>query len=356
MIVHIAILIIGFVLLIKGSDFFVSNSAQVAKKLGVSELIIGLTIVAIGTSLPELVSVIFSAINKSSELILGNIVGSNIANICLILGITALFGAIRTTPIMWERDGFIMLFVSVLFYIGIFGGTLYRTEGAFLLLLFFVYLLFLSSIKEKYKEKFKFRQFLNYFLRFRYISTIRSYHSQLIDFYNNRHKRKAVSTKKKKEFRAFKEGLIQDFLVIIISLVALIYGAHLVIQNSITLADMFGISQRLIGLTIVAIGTSLPELSVAISAVRKGLGNIVIGNVVGSNIANLLLVLGVATLINPIRIGLQTIHFIAPVMIGLTILLLITIRTGWRIKRYEGVILLVLYAAFFILGTKFGLI
>lgn len=358
MLINIILLIIGLILLVKGSDIFVSNSAEIAKKLGVSEFMIGLTIVAIGTSLPELVSAIFSSIFKSPELILGNVIGSNIANICLVAGIAALFGVIKTTPLMWERDGLIMLFVTILFYLGIFGGQLYKIEGIFMLFLFIVYILFLSSIKQKYKEKFKFKEFLNYFLKFRYITTINSYHSQIKSYFNNekRKNKKEITRRQKKEFQLFKESLVKDIIVIVLSLAALIYGANLVVQNSITLAQILNISERFIGLTVIAIGTSLPELSVSITAVRKGLGNIVMGNILGSNIANLLLVIGIAAIINPIKIGIQTIYYIAPFMIAMSILLLIYIRTGWRIKKHEGIILLIMYFAFLILGTRFNLI
>ncbi len=173
---------------------------------------------------------------------------------------------------------------------------------------------------------------------------------------DHRKKGKITSEQKRKEKELFKAGLIKDFLVVIISGIAVVVGANYLIEAAIFFANLFNVPDTLIGLSLVAIGTSLPELMVTITAARKGYSNIAVGNVIGSNIANIFLVIGVSGLILPLQIIKSTIYYAAPFMIFMSILLLVFIRSQWKIRKIEGTIFLVLYAVFMTLLITSGFI
>ncbi|MDP3918354.1 MAG: calcium/sodium antiporter, partial [Nanoarchaeota archaeon] len=293
---NIILLLVGLILLIKGSDVFVSTSAKLAKKFNVSGLVIGLTVVALGTSIPELASAITAMIKGAPGLVVGNIIGSNIANIGLIIGIAALFHSLKADNKIYYRDIYILVFSSVLFYLLAFSGLLYRIEGIFFLLLYLVYIFFLFATKDEKTKKYKFRHFLDYFLGFKYVTSFRKSTIKSLKTPKEKWTKKEV-----KDISLIKQALWGDILIIIVSIVAITFGARYLVTGSIWLAEIFSIPQSLVGLSVIAIGTSLPELSVSITAARKGLGDIVIGNIIGSNIANTWLVLGVASLIGPIQ-------------------------------------------------------
>ena len=353
MLINIILFLVGLVLLIKGSDFFVEASASIAKKLGVSELVIGLTLVALGTSIPELASSVIASLKQHSGLIIGNVIGSNIANIGLIVGIAATITAIKTKEHMLKRDGYIMIFVTVVFYIFMLNNSISRIEAGVFLLFYFAYIVFLFEVEAKDEDESHFREFIRYFFRFKYLLTVHSRILAGIRYQKkNDHKLKKekVSPVEKKEVKElFKAGIYKDYLTIVISGIAIVFGAKYLVEGAIYFASAFNVSDTLIGVSIVALGTSLPELSVSISAARKGYGNIVVGNIIGSNIANILLVTGVSALILPLKVISSTIVFTGPFMILMSILLLVFIKSYWQIKRIEGTIFLILYTVFIML-------
>jgi len=353
MLINIILFLVGLVLLIKGSDFFVEASASIAKKLGVSELVIGLTLVALGTSIPELASSVIASLKQHSGLIIGNVIGSNIANIGLIVGIAATITAIKTKEHMLKRDGYIMIFVTVVFYIFMLNNSISRIEAGVFLLFYFAYIVFLFEVEAKEEDESHFREFIRYFFRFKYLLTVHSRILAGIRYQKkNDHKLKKekVSPVEKKEVKElFKAGIYKDYLTIVISGIAIVFGAKYLVEGAIYFASAFNVSDTLIGVSIVALGTSLPELSVSISAARKGYGNIVVGNIIGSNIANILLVTGVSALILPLKVISSTIVFTGPFMILMSILLLVFIKSYWQIKRIEGTIFLILYTVFIML-------
>ncbi len=328
MITEILLLILGLILLVKGADFFVKAAATIAKKLGISHLVIGLTLVALGTSIPELASSVVASLKNSPGLVIGNVVGSNIANVCLIGGIAAIIANIKTNEKMLKRDGYIMLIVSFLVLIFALNMTITWIESIIFLLLYIAYTTFLFDINPKTKKKYHWDEFIRYFFTLRYLITIRN-------MFNNKNKRKQK-----------RPALFKDFLIIIISGAAVIYGAKFFIESAIFFAKLFNVSDTLIGISLVAIGTSLPELAVSVSAAIKGYGNIVIGNIIGSNITNILLILGVSGLIIPITIVKTTLILIIPFMILSSIYLLIFLKSNWEIRRIEGVIFLIVYILF----------
>ena len=293
--INIFLFILGLVFLVGGAEYFIKSAASIAKKLGISEFIIGLTLVALGTSIPELASSIAASIKNASGIIIGNVIGSNIANIGLIIGIAATIAVIKTKKQMVRRDGYIMLFAAGLFYIFIINGVLSRIEAGILLLLYVAYIAFLIEEQPEFEE-YHFGHFLRYFFGFQYLITIRS------RIFGSKDKNKITPKEKKEVKELFRAGLIKDFLIVIIAGFAVVIGANYLIESAVFFANLFNIPENLIGLSLIAIGTSLPELFVSITAARKGYGNIAVGNIIGSNIANIFLVLGVSGLILPLAI------------------------------------------------------
>lgn len=331
-IIHLIFFILGLILLVKGSEFFVLASSRIAKKLGVSEFVIGLTLVAVGTSLPELATSIIASIQNQVE-IRTYVIGSNIANIGWVLGLSALFAVIKVKKTMLRRDGFVMLFSAIIFYLFALNGLISRIDGVLFLVVYTAYSVFIIKY-DKTRKTYNFKDFLDYFLYFRYLN-IKS----------PKHK---ASLKKRKKLHIKKE-LIKDFLIIIISLISLVYGANLLISETVWFAKFLGISASLIALTIMAIGTSLPELGVSLSAARKGFGDMAIGNIIGSSITNILLILGISSLIRPIFISNVTLFYTAPFMIFISLMMLGFMRIKWQLGKIKGILLILTYIIFIFL-------
>ncbi|WP_144212140.1 calcium/sodium antiporter [Shewanella donghaensis] len=289
----------GFVILTIGAEALVRGASQIALKLGLTPLIIGLTIVAFGTSAPELAVSVKSAIAGNSGIALGNVIGSNIANIGLILGITALIRPIKIESQMVRRDIPIMIAASLLFWTLLFDGGLSFMDGCILTALLITYLSFSYFTAEKSQAQQE-DQSQNQFL---------------------------------------------SIVFIIVGISMLVGGGILFVDGAVAMASSFGISEVIIGLTIVAIGTSMPELVTSIVAALKGQSDIAIGNVIGSNLFNILGILGVTALIHPIISNeISSIDWI--VMIALAVILLPFAYTGLRLGRREGGILVASYLGY----------
>ena len=341
--INVVLFVIGLVLLVKGSDFFVKSAASIAKKLGVSEFVIGLTLVAVGTSIPELVSSIIASIKQQSGIVIGNIVGSNIANIGLIIGLAATIRLIKTKQEMLKRDGYIMLFAALLFYVFIFNRIISRIEAIIFMLFYFAYVVFLFGTKPKFKGKYNFKEFIRHFFKFKFLTEIKD---NGVSYRNNLEGEKIIPIEERKIRILSKAGLVKDFLILIVSGFAVIFGAEYLVDGAIFFADFFNIPKILIGISLVAVGTSLPELSVSVSAARKGYGDIAIGNIIGSNIVNISFILGVSALIFPLSILNSTLFYETPFMIFMSILLLLFIKSNWEIRRVEGIVFIILYSVF----------
>jgi len=338
---NLVLFVLGLVLLVKGADFFVKSAAAIAQKLGVSGFVIGLTLVALGTSIPELASSVFAALKGESGIVIGNVVGSNIANIGLIVGLGALIATLKTREEMLKRDGYIMLFAALLFYVFIVNGRVSRGEALIFLLLYVAYILFLFECTPKSRDEYVFNDFIRYFVGFRYLVTLKN---SIVPALSNK---KGITTKPGEKITELSEtGLIKDFFVLTVSGCAIVLGANYLVNEAIFFAEFFDIPKTVIGISLVAVGTSLPEVGVTLSAARQGYGSIAVGNVIGSNIANVFLVLGVSALIFPLAVIKSTVYYNAPFMIFMSILLLIFIRTNWEIRRIEGIAFLLLYSLF----------
>ena len=303
MVIQLLLLALGFFMLVKGADWFVDGSSGIADKLGVPQLVIGLTIVAMGTSAPEAAVSITAALKGSAEITIGNIVGSNILNILIILGITSAIVsvAVAKSTIRYEIPW--MLFITaVLLALGYTGNQVSFMEGVILWVLFLMYLgyLFVMAMRDK---------------------------------------QEVVETEESKPFWKL-------VLLSIVGLVLIVLGSDVTVDAATAIAKAAGLSERFIGLTIVALGTSLPELFTSVSAAIKGKADIAIGNIVGSNIFNILFVVGTAALILPVEFAPNFVIDTA-VAIGAGVLLLVCVAGKKKLVRSHGIIMLVCYAAYF---------
>jgi len=298
--------IVGLAALISGAELLVRYISKIALKLGIPKVIIALTVVAFGTSAPELAVSVQASVDGQTDLMLGNIVGSNISNTLLILGLSALFIPLKVHKNIIRADAPIMIGITILLFIFSYNGSLGFWECSLFLVLLTLYLIFLA------------RQRSNI--------TIPEVEKNTTDSGN----------------------MILNVVLTIVGFVLLITGARWLISSSLIFAEMAGVSELIIGLTVVAIGTSLPEIVISLVAAFRGERDIAVGNVVGSNILNILAVLGLsgvfATDIIPIQQALLEFDF--PVLIAASIACLPIFWTGHKIVRYEGAIFMICYFAY----------
>jgi cation:H+ antiporter len=300
------LLLIGFVLLIKGADLFVDGSSSIAGILKVPSVIIGLTIVAMGTSAPEAAVSINAGLAGNSDISLGNIVGSNIFNLLVVIGACAVIFPARSNEEILKRDLWWNIEASVLLLITIFDGTLSRLEGIIFLAIFIFYLglMVKSAMKNRIEET-------------------------PMDVL----------------------PLWKSLLFVVLGLAAVVFGGDMVVDNASMIAKAWGMSDTLVGLTIVAIGTSLPELVTSITASKKGDSGIALGNAVGSCLFNILFILGMASSLTPINAVPELIIDTA-ILIAVTILILIVAKTDNKTNRMEGIICVaayIIYTAYIIM-------
>jgi len=306
------LLALGLMLLVKGADAMIDGAVEIATIFGLSPLFIGLSITAFGTSAPEAAVSIKAAISSYPSISFGNVLGSNVANIGLVLGLGALIWSItaKKTTIKWEIPFCLMISVLTIFLVrddwyGTGDNYLSRFDGIFLLILFFLYVSYLYSMARKDRRNFR----LN------------------TDLANIEHSNKQI----------FKASILS-----LIGIAGVLLGAHLIVDNAVIIAKRLGISEILISVTIIALGTSLPEAATSLTAMKKGKSDIAIGNVVGSNIFNILLVLGITSTIQPIKFPLLASTDLL-IVIGISAILLIFGYTRNKISKKEGGILLLLY-------------
>lgn len=293
-------LLVGFVLLVKGADLFVDGSSSVARLLKVPSVIIGLTIVALGTSAPEAAVSITAGFTHNNEIAISNILGSNIFNLMMVVGICAVIKAFQTDKMIMKRDFPISLGLTVLLGIFLLNGQLSRIEGGILVLLMigYMFLMVRAALKDRKLAK-------------------------------------AVEEESEETIKPLPAW--KSILFIVIGLASIILGGQLVVTNASLIATRFGLSENLIGLTIVAIGTSLPELVTSIVAAGKGESGLALGNVIGSNIFNILFILGISTLLNPIGTGIENMIDICILFVVSSVIFLFGL-TGKKVNRWEGLL------------------
>jgi len=304
LVLSIVLLVVGFVLLVKGADWFVDGSSSVAKLLKIPSVILGLTIVSIGTSAPEAAVSISASLSGSNEIAISNVVGSNIFNLLIVIGVCAVIKAFATDKDIVKRDMPLNILASVLLLAMIFDGTLSRIEGIILLALMVLYILVL--IKNALKNRDQGEEI------------------------------KVMSP-------------LKSLLFIAIGIAAIVFGGDMVVDNAKIIAATLGMGDMLIGLTIVAVGTSLPELVTSIVAARKGESGLALGNAVGSCLFNIFLILGISSVLSPITLpeisAFETLVD-TMVLIGVTVLTYIFSRTKHKTVRWEGITYILIYSAY----------
>jgi cation:H+ antiporter len=348
--------LIGFLIfvLVKSSDGFVEAVAKLAKYFGVSEFVIGLTVIAIGTSLPELGASVMAAMAGETELAVGNIIGSNMANIGLILGLSSILVSLKTNREIFRRDCVLLIFITAAFYILSLDGLISFYEGLLLFIFTIAYLLYLFNFKPQYKHYLKIKSYLEKTYGFNRIKGPGDIKADLdkapeiqlsdefvgkgfdLETYNNIQSRISI-------FR--RDIAFQIFRSLFFGI--LIYmSARYLIPSAVNVAESLGVTENVIGATLIAVGTSLPELSVSISAIKKGFGNMLLGNLIGSSIFNISLVGGLSAMVSSITILPMTIAISIPLALLMSFALLVFVRVGWKIDRHEGAILFGIYLVF----------
>lgn len=303
MLIQVLLLIAGFILLVKGADWFVDGASAIAEKLKIPQLIIGLTIVAMGTSAPEAAVSISAALKGNADITIGNIVGSNIMNILIILGLSAAITPIAVEQSTIRRDMPFLLGISLLLIMQGWDGSITRFDGLIMLVLFAAYLIFLLV--------------------------------------------KARRQLQQDSINAIQRSFWQIPLTVI-GLAAIVIGSNMAVDAACAIARLLGISERFIGLTIVALGTSLPELFTSVIAARKGNADIAIGNIIGSNVFNILFVVGLSAVIVPVPFA-AAFRFDSVVSIAAAVFLLICCARSSSLKRWHGILMLAGYLAYFMI-------
>ncbi|MDQ2094868.1 calcium/sodium antiporter [Rhodalgimonas zhirmunskyi] len=317
----------GLAGLVTGGDLLVRGAVALAQRLGVSPLIIGLTLVGFGTSTPELVASLQAALAGSPGLAIGNVVGSNIGNILLILGLAALLSPIRVDPAALRRDGAVMALAALICTWAILEGTLGRATGAGFLGLLALYLVLTVMIER------------------RSMSAAAALYRAEADLVTPAEP-SASSVLKTGPKSGPNTGLLRPVLTVLAGLVLTILAARALVTGAIGLAATAGVSETAIGLTVVALGTSLPELVTSLVAVRRGQGDVAFGNIVGSNIFNVLGILGTTAMVLPLEVPAQVASFDIWVMLAATLALAVFAATGQRIDRREGAVLVTAYGGY----------
>ena len=300
----ILILVLGLATLIVGGEILVKGSSKLALRFNVSSLVVGLTVVAFGTSAPELLVSLNSALKGAPDFALGNVIGSNISNLALVLGTAALFGFIPIKKDSARRDWPVTLGASILLYIFAYNGMITSMEGTILVVLLVMYLgsLLYTTRKEQIK----------------------------------------LDVEEPKD-KLEKWGITKDLFQVGLGILCLYFGADWFIGGAEEIAVDLGVSQRVIGLTVLALGTSLPELFTSVIAARKGETDLALGNLLGSNIFNVLSIVGITSIIKPLSVNMDILHTDFPWMIGITVLILPLMIIRKRLGMPSGIILIASY-------------
>lgn len=304
-------IIFGFILLVLGGDTLVKGAVAVARKLHLSELLIGLTLVGIGTSTPELVTNIQGALSGVPDLAVGNIIGSNLSNILLVLGVSAAIFPIVCPNDLLKRDGIWLVFSMLIFALCGLYGEVPRVVGAVMAALLGVYI-YTVYTQEKCTNDAS---------------------SQM-----HTHEGEAV--------HPWFNSIFAGLFMALIGIAMTVYGAKLLVSGATVAAKSFGVSDVVIGMTVVALGTSLPELVTAVMAAIRKSSDVALGSIVGSNISNILMVLGLTAVVEPLGIPRESVTQDIPMLTVTTILLLILVRSGHKLSRKEGLFFVVCYVAY----------
>lgn len=308
---NLVLLLLGVALLTVGGEALIRGSLAAARRLGVSPLLSGLVIVGFGTSAPELVVSINAAVDGRPDIAIGNVVGSNIGNVLLILGICAAITPLAVKPLVLRRDAVTVVAASVLFLVLVGGSALGRADGALFLFFLGAYLVWAY-----WSERF-------------HAAPSGEMHQAEAD-----------------ELSTVPKSILWTVIAVVFGLSLLIGGSQVLLIGAVGIAEHYGVPEAVIGLTLVAVGTSLPELSISVIAAIRRHADVAVGNILGSNIFNLLGILGVSALLQPLPVHDRILQFDQWVMLGTSLLLLLFLYTGSRLSRLEGSVLLAGYGIY----------
>ncbi|NHN38642.1 calcium/sodium antiporter [Pseudomaricurvus alcaniphilus] len=314
--INFLFLILGVGLLTVGGEALIRGALASARRLGVSPLLSGLVIVGFGTSAPELVVSVDAALNQRPDIAVGNVVGSNISNILLILGVCALISPLAVKPLALRRDAVTVVAATILFLVLVGGSALGPGDAVIFLAALVAYLAW-------------------------------AYWSERFHAAPSAELHKAEA----EELTALPKSVVWIATTVIAGLLLLIFGSQVLLAGAVGIAEYFGVSEAVIGLTLVAVGTSLPELSISVIAALRRHADVAVGNILGSNIFNLLGILGVSALLQPLPVHARILQFDQWIMLGSSLLLLLFLYTGRRLNRFEGGILLAGYGVY--IGLSF---
>lgn len=303
--------LLGLTLLTAGGEALIRGALGISERLRISPLLSGLVIVGFGTSMPEMAVSVDAALNGQPDIAIGNVVGSNIANILLILGLCAVITPLAVTPTALRRDAVMVIVASLLFVVLAWGRGLVQTDAAILLLVLASYLAW-AYWSERYRSA----------------------------------PSGAVHQAETAEINLVPKSLRWSTGTAVLGLVLLITGSQFLLKGAVGMAQFMGVSEAVIGLTLVAVGTSLPELTISVIAALRKHADVAVGNILGSNIFNLLGIIGVSTLVQPLVLSQRIATFDQWVMLGVALVLLVFLYTGRRLSRLEGGMLLIGYAAY----------
>ncbi len=312
--------VLGFLLLTYGANFLVRGASRLAARINIPPVVIGLTIVAFGTSLPELVVSLVASANGDDSIAIGNIVGSNIANLGLILGLAATFATVQVERFMMRRELPLLIGCSISFIFLSWNGQLGLLEGIVLTAGLLAFTFYSFSAERRHPER-----------------VIESEAS--LEAFTSLDEEMAIPS----------TNPLLDVGLILVGLVGLVVGAEWLVSSAESLARALGISELVIGLTLVAVGTSLPELATTVAAVRQGEADIALGNVVGSNLFNMLFIGGVSALVNTLSVPAEVLTIDFWVMLAITILVFVlTLAKPHRLQRWHGLLLLLIYSSYMV--------
>ncbi|MBN1466232.1 calcium/sodium antiporter [candidate division KSB1 bacterium] len=312
---QIVLLLVGLVILWAGAELLVKGSANLAIGFGIRPLIVGLTIVAMGTSSPELAVSLLAALRGTKDLSLANIVGSNIANIGLVVSVSAMIRPLKIAKSMFRNEIPIMLAGTLAFSLLSWDGIIRRIDGLLLIIGFVVFLFFIIRTSQRDRHEAKAKQ----------------------DFV---------------DIRRNPAALFKQLIYIVIGLSGLVGGSYFIVNSAEFIADYFHVTPVVIGMSVVAIGTSLPELAISAVSAARGRVDIAIGNVIGSNIFNILFVIAIVALITPIPVDKSLLSLHYPFMIGFALVSVPMLWSRFRLSRWEGMVLFAVYAVFLVLLFK----
>ncbi|NIM59188.1 MAG: calcium/sodium antiporter [Candidatus Aminicenantes bacterium] len=321
--IYIAVLIVSFAVLFKSAGFFVEGACSIARVLNISKMVVGIVLVGMATTAPEFGASVIAAIVGHPEIALGNAIGSVICDDGIALALAAIVAptAILINCRILKTAGLFLISIDILSYILARNGTIGRMEGALFLVILCLYFIFLLRKQ-------------------RYVTSKEDREGEALSCKEENLPASKLALLKKPLFR-FSVGII-----------GVILTCRAVIWASVNIAEYFSVSKTIIGLTIIAIGTSLPEISTCVTAALKGEGEIAVGNIIGADILNILWIIGVSSIANPITVELKVINFAFPFMILIVITMLVAMRIGCRLGKVKGFILFGLYIVYLVLTLK----